>query len=57
MKTTTIYRKLKQGTVILAGILRDLANRPRLSRRLGYRADEIQQELDWRAENALTGQR
>lgn len=53
--TTTIYRDIPLGTVKLATMLRDIANRPRLNRRLARRADRIQQELEWRAAQAMSG--
>lgn len=55
MKTTTIYRKIPIATVPLARILRRIANRPQVSRAIGFTADEIEAELLWRANAAQAG--
>ena len=51
-KTVTVWRKIQLDTVRLAALLRRVANRPWLSRSAGYSADEMERELQWRAEHA-----
>ena len=51
--TKTVFRSIPLPTVRLAGILRSIANRPTLNRQQQHRADRIQQELEWRATQAM----
>lgn len=53
MKTHTVWFRIPRETTVLAATLRRVANRPLLSRRAGYLADEIQHELERRAAHAL----
>lgn len=52
MRTTTQKHKLRWDTVSLAKVLKKIESRPHINRLAQWLADEVRNELSWRAEAA-----